>query len=248
MNAFVFPMAGNSSRFFKAGYAVPKYHLDIWGTTLFEASVRGFANYFEDDMFLFITRSDFESSGFIKAEVERLGIKNSHFATVDGVTRGQAETVYLGLEHAGINLSSNHPLIIFNIDTIRPDYHKPGFSTSNANFIEVTSLPGDHWSFAEVDEQGLVTRTTEKVRISDHCSTGVYGFESAKLFTHYFQAYAMEHENELYVAPMYNGLIKDNLNVKVDQVQRNEVHFCGTPSEYEALVKEPSPFDGKLYQ
>lgn len=52
----VIPMAGMSSRFFKAGYTQPKYMLEAHGQTLFEHSVNSFAAYFASTPFLFIVR------------------------------------------------------------------------------------------------------------------------------------------------------------------------------------------------
>ncbi|TOH10549.1 capsular biosynthesis protein, partial [Vibrio parahaemolyticus] len=42
----VIPMAGMSSRFFKAGYKLPKYMLEAHGKSLFEHSLRSFESYF----------------------------------------------------------------------------------------------------------------------------------------------------------------------------------------------------------
>ena len=39
---FVIPMAGSSSRFFEAGFLLPKYQLLIGNETVFEWSVRSF--------------------------------------------------------------------------------------------------------------------------------------------------------------------------------------------------------------
>jgi tetratricopeptide (TPR) repeat protein len=41
--------------------------------------------------------------------------------------------------------------------------------------------------------------------------------------------------SELYVAPLYNNMIKEGGIVKYHLINRNDVVFCGTPSEYESL-------------
>ncbi len=51
---FVLPMVGLSSRFFDAGYTLPKYQLPLHGRTVFAHVVDSFRDYFDSDEFLFI--------------------------------------------------------------------------------------------------------------------------------------------------------------------------------------------------
>ena len=53
---FIIPMAGLSSRFFKAGYTKPKYQLDLNGESIFAWSVKSFVQYFKSDKFIFHLR------------------------------------------------------------------------------------------------------------------------------------------------------------------------------------------------
>ena len=46
---FVIPMAGLSSRFFKAGFEVPKYQLSIADTIVFDLAIKSFERYFSTD-------------------------------------------------------------------------------------------------------------------------------------------------------------------------------------------------------
>ena len=55
---FVIPMVGKSSRFFEAGFSVPKYALPIGGKSVFECAVRSFEKYFKTDNFLFVVRDN----------------------------------------------------------------------------------------------------------------------------------------------------------------------------------------------
>ncbi|ELZ6526290.1 capsular biosynthesis protein, partial [Campylobacter jejuni] len=52
----IFPMAGLSSRFAKAGYDKPKYMLDLKGNSVFFHAVNSFKKYFKDFKFLFVYR------------------------------------------------------------------------------------------------------------------------------------------------------------------------------------------------
>src|SRR4051812_34858048 len=96
---FVLPMLGRSNRFFNAGYTVPKYQLQVQGTPVFSHAVRSFERYFDTDPFVFLVREDFDTPTFVEREVARLGIRLFEIRTCRYETRGQAETVYLGLRH-----------------------------------------------------------------------------------------------------------------------------------------------------
>ena len=110
---FIIPMAGLSSRFFKAGFSVPKYQLTLGSETVFSWSVKSFKNYFESDKFIFIYRDIFDTHNFILSEISSLKIKNFEIICLDDTTKGQADTVYQGL----LRINSNEELFIFNIDS-----------------------------------------------------------------------------------------------------------------------------------
>lgn len=94
----------------------------------------------------------------------------------------------------------------------------------------------DHWSFAEVDKEDNVLRTSEKERISPNCSNGLYYFKSVYIFNKYFKKYSNSIDGESYIAPMYNLLIADDLNVKIKRIDSSDILLCGTPDEYKKLI------------
>ncbi|MEZ9268932.1 capsular biosynthesis protein, partial [Vibrio splendidus] len=117
----VIPMVGQSKRFFNAGYTEPKYMLDLGGKSVFEHSLLSFEKYFCVEKFLFIVRTDFDTPEFVHSVARKLGIVDFSIVTIDYDTRGQAETVALGLENCNFEGS----LTIFNIDTFRPQFSYP---------------------------------------------------------------------------------------------------------------------------
>lgn len=241
---FVIPMAGMSSRFTKAGYAKPKYMLDLKGSPLFDYCIASFKAYFKTDAFLFIARSEAETEYFIKERCADLGIDKFEIIILDSPTQGQAETVALGLSES--TLVDDYGITIFNIDTIRPNYQHPvGVMADCEGFLEVFSGEGDNWSFAalENDESSRVVRTTEKDPISQWCSTGLYYFSSKSTYLNLFTIYSKTEASrcgggEYYIAPMYNLLIANEQIVSVNKIAATEVLFSGIPSEYEALKSQ----------
>lgn len=236
----VIPMAGLSSRFFKAGYKQPKYMLDAHGETLFAHAVKSFSRYFSSETFVFIIRDVYGTAEFVKNQIQLLGISHAEVVTLNEATRGQAETVYLGLKGQA---KPNDEVLIFNIDTFRPGYQKPNFSGPTDGYLEVFKGSGDNWSFAKPLKQNstLVQETAEKQAISDLCSTGLYHFAQFSDFeVAYLKQLAQPSENwakgELYIAPMYNTLIAMGKQIHYQLIAPQEVYFCGVPQEYDDFV------------
>lgn len=236
----VIPMAGMSSRFFKAGYTKPKYMLEAHGETLFDHSVKSFQAYFSELPFLFIVRNVYETEAFVKQRAQQLGINEFYVVVLNQETRGQAETVTLGLELLEQQLPDYQGAItVFNIDTFRPNFKFPDVSKVGDAYLEVFRGSGDNWSFAlpENEDSTKVIKTAEKNPISDLCSTGLYHFNSKKAYLDAYQAYVARpkqewEKGELYIAPLYNLLIEKGLEVHYHLIERNEVIFCGVPQEY----------------
>jgi hypothetical protein len=238
----VIPMAGQSRRFREAGYERPKYELPLQGESLFACCMRSFERYFASERFLFVARAGCGAEAFIGSECERLGIADRRVVTLGAPTRGQAETVLLGLREAGC--PANDAILIFNIDTIRPGYSFPPDAAHSDGYLEVVHAPGEHWSFVRpaASFTRRVAETTEKRRISSLCCTGLYYFARAADFAAACEAALhspadyLERWGELYVAPLYNTLIEAGRHIVYDEAPASRVHFAGTPAEYGALV------------
>lgn len=238
----VIPMAGNSRRFFEAGYTRPKYELPLGGESLFARSVRSFEHYFVTERFVFVCRDDMNASEFVRQQCEQLGILNAEVASLPGATRGQAETVLLGMERCGFQHTES--MIVFNIDTIRTGWRFPPACEFVDGYLEVFEGEGDHWSFVAPASPYTrrVCRTTEKERISNLCSTGLYYFAQAGDFAAACRDALADVESfrakwaEVYVAPLYNQLIANGKVVAYDCVDIHTIGFSGTPAEYQALL------------
>lgn len=229
------PMAGLSSRFAKAGYTLPKYMLYVKDKSLFNLAVSSFEKYFKKCEFVFVVRDVYDTPRFVNEECKLMGIKK-YKIVVTKPTRGQAETVFKGIE--GANLKVDESILIFNIDTFRPRFTFPADIDKWDGYLECFEGDGTNWSYAKTENDtstAKVIETAEKREISKFCSTGIYHFRKAADF---INAY---HENEtasvngvmeLYVAPLYNFLIRDGKQIHIDIIQKDEVIFCGVPIEY----------------
>jgi NDP-sugar pyrophosphorylase family protein len=233
----IIPMAGLSQRFIDAGFTLPKYMLYVGNRSLFNLSISSFCNYFNTCHFLIVAKDVFETERFIESECKLLGIRNKEIVILNENTKGQAETVYLGLCQSK-RINDQEPITIFNIDTFRSDFIFPEDIADFDGYLEVFHGEGSNWSFArtENDLSTKVIETAEKEQISKFCSTGLYYFRSVSLFKAAYDARLMIDQmngtSELYVAPLYNLLIKNNKNIHINLIKRAEVQFCGIPDEY----------------
>tara|TARA_B100001057_G_scaffold485879_1_gene566181 strand:+ start:88 stop:471 length:384 start_codon:yes stop_codon:yes gene_type:complete len=108
--------------------------------------------------------------------------------------------------------------------------------------LETFFAEGDHWSFAKVLKNNFVEFVTEKDRISNNCSNGLYFFKNIKDYKKaYFELYENFHLsnlynlNENYIAPMYNLMIKSGLKILNRNVKSNLILSSGIPEEYYLL-------------
>ena len=244
-SVIVIPMAGLSRRFTEAGYTVPKYMLRAHGAPLFDLAVRSFAACFDTERFVFVARDVAETPAFIEARCAALGIRDYRIVTLDQPTRGQAETVAIGLGR--IDADGAAPVTIFNIDTFRPGFSYPDFGDGDvAGFLETFEGDGSNWSFVRPAAAGSdrVAEATEKRRISRFCCTGLYHFARTADFLGAFGASRdlpadQLEAGELYVAPLYNRLIAAGRDVRFTVIPRTSVVFCGVPGEYDAVLAGP---------
>lgn len=213
--------------------------LPLAGRPLLDWSLLGFSEMFESETFLLIHLDRPGVAEFVRARAEAIGIRNLRMVALSEPTRGQAETVWLGLERLAV--PDAEPVTIFNIDTIRPGVRKAAFD-GKAGWLECFVGEGDHWSFVRPADlsnppEGMAAKVIEKQRISSLCCSGLYHFGSATLF---HEAYSVElrtlSPTELYVAPLYQHLIKTGHAVHYGTIMADQIFFSGTPAEYEDLL------------
>lgn len=232
---FVIPMAGAGSRFTKAGYTIPKYLIEVGGKTLLEYSLQSLPLDLAKRVY-FVALADHVVQFNLHENIQRiLGDIAFTIVSVPGITRGQAETVLA----CGEAINNDEELAIFNIDThyISSSQRELLLDVNRKydGVIGACLVDGDKWSFAALNEEGFVERTSEKVRISDYALTGFYHFSRGRDFVSVARS-AVESDdrtaNEFYVAPLYNRLIKQGRRYVLDHV--DTFLPLGTPEDIDA--------------
>lgn len=233
----IITMGGLGSRFRKAGYTVPKYMIDAKGKTLFEWSLDSLLDYNKCvGKYVFIVRKEDNARNFIVEKCKKYALDQIEIVELDYLTDGQATTAMLGVEKC----NPAESIMIYNIDTYVEPYQMRLEDIKGDGHIPCFHAEGDHWSFARLDETGRVVEVREKVRISDNCTLGAYYFSSGELYQRMYKEYYSDNgnleKNEKYVAPLYNYMIEQGMEVTISTIDYDKVHVLGTPEELEAFI------------
>jgi len=88
----------------------------------------------------------------------------------------------------------------------------------------------------------------KKTPISNLASNYLYYFRSVKLHIWSYEAFFAKGvgivRGERYIVPMYNYNIKNEGFVKIKEIEKRDLVFCGTSNEYENCLKNSHTFGG----
>jgi NDP-sugar pyrophosphorylase family protein len=233
----VIPMAGRGSRFYRAGYNLPKMLIEAHGKNLLQWSLDSLPLELASRI-IFVGLEEHREVFDLEQKIYTLygEVSDLKFIWLPDVTRGQAETVFLASDH----IVPDEALLIFNIDT--------NFSSSTlAASLQRHDVDGvlggfhssdPHFSFARVDKSGFVNRIVEKEVISNCALTGLYHCSKAEDFLKVTEQAIAENrvtKGEFYVAPLLQELVSLGHKFIVDYAE--EHHVLGTPEELEQFIK-----------
>ena len=224
----VIPMAGRGSRFSSEGYATPKPLIEVLGKPMIAWALESYRDIAYSEM-IFVALREHEEAFQLSTLLPELAGHPVTLILLDDVTEGQLCTVLA----AKSSIDCAEDVLVGNADSLI--YSEIGDEIINRRpecrgIISVINLPGERWSFAKTDESGRVVQVAEKMRISDHCSTGLYYFSSGHELVTIGEAMVREQEKthgEYYVIPVYQKLIDKGLRVDISLA--HEMWDMGTP-------------------
>ncbi len=227
----VMPMAGRGSRFADVGFTLPKPLIDVRGRPMYAWAMDSLPLELAERV-VFICLAEHLRERALADDIRtRYAAHDPIIIGLDRVTAGQACTV---LEARDV-IDNDAPLLIYNADTFcktRLGEHLREWPASVAGVLGVFEATGDKWSFVRVGDHGRVVETAEKRRISNWASTGLYHFARGRDFVRHADAMIAADERErgeFYVAPVYNRLIAEGGEVRIDVA--DEVWVLGTPED-----------------
>jgi len=227
------PMAGVGRRFTDAGYTLPKLLLPLGGKTMIEAVVANLTN--PNFNFIFVINNE----QLNPKEILNL-LPNVTIVEVAGVPQGPAMSCMC----ASALINNDEKLIITNCDQIIEDFSYEAL----ANFSDFNRVDGvlgtfhsasPKNSYMKVNDDNEVIEVREKQVISNLATNGLHYWTRGKYFVESVGQMIGNRDmvnNEYYVAPSYNYMIKRGM--KVMPFWYN-MHFpIGIPQDYENYKRD----------
>lgn len=237
----VIPMAGAGSRFSNAGFVDPKPLIPVHGIPMVQLVINNLTPH-REHRFIFIIQSEHEKKYNLRKQLSEWA-PNCIIIETNGITEGAACTVLLAKSH----IDNNDSLMIANSD----QYIDCNIN-SYLNEIEDKNLTGlimtmkamdPKWSFVGMDYNNKVTRVVEKEVISNEATVGIYNFSHGSDFVISAESMISANDrvnNEFYVAPVYNYLIKSGHNIGIYNVgaEADGMYGLGTPDDLKLFLEK----------
>lgn len=232
----VMPMAGRGSRFNGSGYDRPKPLIEVNGRPMFVNALESIRNLAFSKLVI-ITLQEHEEHFGVTKYVKDFVSYETVLIQLEAVTEGQLSTVLAAKPY----IDTQEDVLIVSSDTIIDSdlhldiLHKP---VSSKGLISVANMPGESWSFAKTDNEGRVVQVAEKVKISDHASTGMYYFSHGADLVAFGEEIIRNNERtkgEFYVIPVYQKMIDKGMDVGITQA--HAMWDMGTPDALNEYLK-----------
>jgi len=227
-------MAGAGSRFVAAGYTFPKPLIQVHDKPMIQLVTE---NLGLDANFIYVAQKEHREKYNLDTMLNLIS-PGCKIIEVDGITEGAACTALLAKEF----IDNDDPLFFANSDQY-VDWNPVEFmyemQERNADGGIVTfKATHPKWSFAKVDDNGLVTEVAEKNPISDNATVGYYYWKHGSDFVKYAQQMIEKDirvNNEFYVCPVFNEAIDDNKQIRTHEAKG--MWGLGTPEDLEYYLK-----------
>ena len=243
MLTIVVPMAGSGSRFTQAGYKEPKPLVPIHGVPMVQLVINNLKPK-RPHRFIFICQKQHLHAFDLEQKLKIWGGEGTIVATVAGLTEGAACTVLTVKDH----INNGEPVMLANcdqyVDADINDYLAEMDNRHLDGMIMTLQSKDPKWSFAAIDENGLVTRVAEKEPISTNATVGFYNYRQGRDFVQAAEemiAKNIRTKGEFYVAPVYNQAIARGKRIGIYDVgtEMNGMYGLGTPEDLAAFLKLP---------
>lgn len=235
----IIPAAGEGSRFAKAGWKKPKPFIDVGGQLMLEHVINNVTPT-EASVTILLRQEHLDAHPKIAHQLQENGHR---IISVSRLTEGTASTVLLARRtydnDQPMMVANADQLVDFNVNAFIEDCIQRKLDGSILVFRDPSMDP--KWSFARVDEAGLVLEVAEKKPISDLATVGIYLFAKGK----HFVAAALDMlvandrvNNEFYTCPVYNYLIRNGARIGVYEVPMGAMSGLGTPEDLSHFLQQ----------
>jgi len=222
-------MAGRGARL--AGFGAPKPLIEISGRPMVAWALDGVARVPRAKT-VFVALEEHEAQYGVTATLRSIA-PDCEVVLLPDVTEGQLCTVLAARRY----LDTDDDVLIASSDTLVVSNLQQALEVRSpdlAGLISVIDAPGDRWSFARTDGTDRVVEVAEKVRISNHASTGLYWFANGRDLLRRGDALVAANERtrgEFYVMPLYAKYLEAGLPVAI--CKATAMWDMGTPDALE---------------
>lgn len=242
----IMPMAGEGSRFARAGWTTPKPLIELRGVPLFQRAIGSVAIEGVEMKYSFIVRQEHIDNQHIDRLITDI-LPEARVFSVLKTTRGAVETCLVAEEA----IDDEDAVVVMDCDLeFRSKRYNELVSAAlsvcadDADGGALVSFESDNprYSYALIDEEGRVVRTAEKEPISTHALCGAYFFGSGKDFkriAHQLLYDGTHGKAEFYVSLLYNYLLAEGKAVRLASME--EYYSYGTPEELLRYGGKASP-------
>jgi HAD superfamily hydrolase (TIGR01509 family) len=222
------PMAGAGSRFEAAGYTFPKPLIDVEGKPMIQVVVD---NLNMDANYIYVVQKAHREKYNLDTLLNLI-TPGCKIVETNGLTEGAACTALLAKEF----INNDAPLFFANSDQFvewdsNEFMYKMNETKADGGIVTFKAIH-PKWSFAKINELGLVTEVAEKNPISDNATVGYYFWKQGSDFVKYAEemiAKDIRVNNEFYVCPVFNQAIEDNKEIRTFNI--NKMWGLGTPED-----------------
>ncbi len=228
------PMAGAGSRFEQAGYTFPKPLIDVRNKPMIQVVVENLnikAN------FIYIVQKSHREKYNLDTLLNLI-TPNCKVIEVNSITEGAACTALLAKKY----INNNNPLFFANSDQfVEWDSNEFMYKMNETNCDGgIVTFKATHpkWSFAKINNKGLVTEVAEKNPISNIATVGFYWWKQGSDFVKYAEEMIKEDirvNNEFYVCPVFNQAIKNKKQIRTFNIDK--MWGLGTPEDLKYFLE-----------
>jgi HAD superfamily hydrolase (TIGR01509 family) len=233
MNILI-PMAGAGSRFEQAGYTFPKPLIDVKGRPMIQVVTDNLnikANY------IYVVQKEHRERYNLDTLLDLI-TPGCRIVETDGLTQGAACTALLAKEY----IDNDAPLFFANSDQFVEWDSNEFLYKMNETEADggIVTFKATHpkWSFAKVNQEGLVTEVAEKNPISDLATVGYYYWKQGSDFVKYAEQMIEKDirvNDEFYVCPVFNEAIQDQKQIRTFNVDK--MWGLGTPEDLSYFIE-----------
>lgn len=234
MNILI-PMCGLGSRFLNNGYSLPKPLINVNGEPMIKKAIQSLG--LKGNYIFIILNEHVRRYPYFQTLLLSL-VDNAKIIVIDSVTEGPASTCLFAKDL----IDNDVPLLIANCDQImhwdQKDFTQTCHSSLEQGIIVTYSSTDPKNSFIQFSKTNEIIAVIEKIPVSNVATVGLYFWKKGKYFVESaikMIALAEKYNNEYYVGPAYNQLLKQP-GFKVACYHVADPVLIGTPEDLQRYL------------